>query len=232
VSVDDADSSGTNADLASMRETSTAWYGRCERNGRRCFGSVVGDRPEFLARGRWTPPCCLEGLRTTARFVIALLERANARYWLEYGTLLGAARSGDIIPWDYDMDIGIHRDDLELVPPLLEAWQRGAGHHVELDGFVIERAREGEFLRVQYSSTNHLHVDLWPFWETAEGMMTKGSWMASHRQDVRFNASYLKPLERTAFLGMSVRVPNRMREFLELKFGRGCIENPRYPEGG
>ena len=32
-----------------------------------------------------------------------------------------AARSGDIIPWDYDVDVGIFRDDLALCPELAAA---------------------------------------------------------------------------------------------------------------
>ena len=46
-------------------------------------------------------------LREVARYVIQTLERCRVRYWLEGGSLLGAARAGDIIPWDYDVDLGI-----------------------------------------------------------------------------------------------------------------------------
>ena len=35
-----------------------------------------------------------------------------------------------------------------------------------------EKAREGDFFRVQFSATNHLHVDIFPFYE-ANGVMTK-----------------------------------------------------------
>jgi fukutin-related protein len=62
--------------------------------------------------GRWTPPCCLEALRKTARHVFAVLEEAGVRYWLEGGSLLGAMRHSDIIPWDYDVDIGMYEDDI------------------------------------------------------------------------------------------------------------------------
>ncbi|XP_022701581.1 fukutin-related protein-like isoform X2 [Varroa jacobsoni] len=87
------------------------WYG-CSKNTQRCFGTIHGDTPEYLFKGRWTPPCCLDNLRITARHVFSVLEAANVRYWLEGGSLLGAARNGDIIPWDYDVDIGIYEEDI------------------------------------------------------------------------------------------------------------------------
>ncbi|KFV05678.1 Fukutin-related protein, partial [Pterocles gutturalis] len=104
--------------------------------------------------GRWTPPCCLRALRETARHVVGILETAGVRYWLEGGSLLGAARLGDIIPWDYDVDLGIYREDVGKCRWLAEATTAP----VEDDeGFFWEKAAEGEFYRVHYSRTNRLH---------------------------------------------------------------------------
>ena len=41
------------------------------------------------------------------RHVVRSLGAAKVNYWLEGGSLLGAARLKDIIPWDYDVDLGI-----------------------------------------------------------------------------------------------------------------------------
>ena len=202
------------------------WFG-CGRATARCFGSVVDDMPDYIHQQRWTPPCCLTALRVTSRHVFLTLQSQGVRYWLEGGSLLGAARSGDIIPWDYDVDIGIYRDDIPLSPQLVECQRGGAVE--DNDGFVWEKAREGDFFRVQYSETNHLHVDIFPFY-SRDGIMTKDTWFKTHRQDTEFPERYVGPLSKISFVGMNVSVPNNWRDFLELKFGKGVIENPRYPD--
>ncbi|XP_053329348.1 ribitol 5-phosphate transferase FKRP [Spea bombifrons] len=199
------------------------WFG-CSKETQRCFGTVVGETPEYLYEGRWTPPCCLRALRATAHHVIKVLERNGVRYWLEGGSLLGAARHGDIIPWDYDVDLGIYLEDIVLCAEL-----RGAqgGSLVDAEGFVWERAVEGDFFRVQYSQSNHLHVDLWPFYPR-DGVMTRDSW-TGHPQDVEFPESFLQPLQTIAFAGGTAQAPNRHLELLRMKFGEKSIEEPEYP---
>ncbi|XP_011818532.1 PREDICTED: fukutin-related protein [Colobus angolensis palliatus] len=196
----------------------------CNKETTRCFGTVVGDTPAYLYEERWTPPCCLRALRETARYVVGVLEAAGVRYWLEGGSLLGAARHGDIIPWDYDVDLGIYLEDVGNCEQLRGA---EAGSVVDERGFVWEKAVEGDFFRVQYSESNHLHVDLWPFYPR-NGVMTKDTWL-DHRQDVEFPEHFLQPLVPLPFAGFVAQAPNNYRRFLELKFGPGVIENPQYP---
>ncbi|XP_053123798.1 ribitol 5-phosphate transferase FKRP [Hemicordylus capensis] len=199
------------------------WFG-CSKETQRCFGTIHDDTPEYLYQNRWTPPCCLKALRETAKYVINILEMSGVRYWLEGGTLLGAARHQDIIPWDYDVDLGIYLEDIPNCELLRSA---ESGSIVDERGFVWEKAIEGDFYRVQYSEHNHLHVDLWPFYPK-NGFMTKDTWM-DHRQDVEFPEHFLKPLVPIQFAGFLALAPNNYRSFLELKFGEGVIENPEYP---
>ncbi|XP_068765943.1 ribitol 5-phosphate transferase FKRP [Struthio camelus] len=200
------------------------WYG-CGKETARCFGTVHARTPQYLHQDRWTPPCCLRALRATARRAAAVLAAAGVRYWLEGGSLLGAARHGDIIPWDYDVDLGIYREDAGKCRLLREAAAGAAV--VDDEGFVWEKAPEGDFFRVHYSRLNRLHVDLWPFYPR-DGVMTKDTWLG-HRQDVEFPERFLQPLRPLPFAGFTAMAPNDVRAFLELKFGPGAIENPEYP---
>ena len=45
---------------------------------------------------------------TCLSYVSLLLKRYNIKHWICHGTLLGAIRSNDIIPHDYDFDIELN----------------------------------------------------------------------------------------------------------------------------
>ena len=57
--------------------------------------------------------------------VTTILRDAGIKYWIDGGTLLGAVRDGDIIPWDDDADIGVHYKDFMVeLPKLYEIIKR------------------------------------------------------------------------------------------------------------
>jgi hypothetical protein len=43
------------------------------------------------------------------------LKKFNIKHWIMYGTLLGAVRQNDIIPYDYDFDFGAHIEDMDKI---------------------------------------------------------------------------------------------------------------------
>ncbi|ESO87607.1 hypothetical protein LOTGIDRAFT_127610 [Lottia gigantea] len=210
--------------LVKYGERRKEWYG-CSKETTRCFDTVVNDMPEYLYQGRWTPPCCLRALKQTYQHVLNVLTKCKVRFWLEGGSLLGAVRQGNIIPWDYDIDIGLYKDDLSKCEQFQKVSKKS---FIDEGDFLWEKAIEGDFFRVQYSESNRLHVDMFPFY-SRDGVMTKDTWMKTHRQDTEFPERFLKPLTSISFLGIESPAPNNVKEFLEFKFGKGVIENPKYP---
>ena len=206
----------------------TEWFG-CNRNTARCFGTIYNDQPDYLLQNRWLPPCCRNNLEQVGRYVFDILDRFEVRYWLEGGSLLGAARNGEIIEWDYDIDIGIYREDSKKFPILDRLLYAEPGSSVvDGQGFQWEKAIDGDYLKIHFSQTNRIHVDIFPF-EPVDGTMTKKTWFENHPQDMPFPEHYLRPLTKIKFIGVEVWAPNNITKFLEMKFGSGAIENPKYP---
>ena len=55
-----------------------------------------------------------------------ILDGAGVKYWLEWGTLLGAVREGRIIPWDTDIDLGAMCSEADkLIRKIPELEQKG-----------------------------------------------------------------------------------------------------------
>ena len=59
-----------------------------------------------------------EAWQKMLRYWITLAKKYNIRYFLTAGSLLGAWRDEEVIPYDQDMDIRIHIDDFDKFYPL------------------------------------------------------------------------------------------------------------------
>ena len=78
--------------------------------------------------------------------VIEVFDRHNLTYWLDYGTLLGAIRSGNIIAWDGEFDISIWEVDLPLLEKIIP--------ELESIGFNVDYYSSKDFSAfMKYSKT-------------------------------------------------------------------------------
>jgi len=100
--------------------------------------------------------------------VAAICEKHGLKYWLDGGTLLGAVRHQGFIPWDDDIDIGLMREDYEILVRVLP--QELPSH------MVMQTRRTDKYYKLAYMKVrdknsiiedrytyNGIFIDIFPF---------------------------------------------------------------------
>ena len=162
------------------------------------------------------PACCTEHLMELVGFTSDLLARHGIVHWLDYGSLLGAVREGEPIPWDGDADFGILQREEPAVLAL-------AGE-VAAAGHRLDTSLQG-VIRILYSDANASRVDLFP-WEARDGLLlpledTDYAWpgMASR---LAFPERFIAPLGEVSLHGRHFPAPTPVHEFLrDHRYGPG-----------
>ncbi len=84
----------------------------------------------------------------------------NIKFWLEFGSLLGAIRHKGFIPWDDDIDIGMMRADYEKIVDIVE----NANSDIYVRKHVVQTKKvKHVFLRIFNKKSLHVFVDIFPY---------------------------------------------------------------------
>ena len=68
-----------------------------------------------------------------------ICSQYNLKYWLDFGTLLGAIRHSGFVPWDDDIDISMPRPDYQI-------FQKVAPRHLSYPFFLQNIYNDGKWL--------------------------------------------------------------------------------------
>ena len=86
---------------------------------------------------------------------ISICEKLNLKYYLAYGTLIGAIRHKGFIPWDDDIDVVMPRKDYEI---FLEKAQALLPEHLFLQHSGTEPDYMMSFAKIRNSNTTFMQI--------------------------------------------------------------------------
>ncbi|OAD21065.1 LicD-like protein, partial [Candidatus Thiomargarita nelsonii] len=147
------------------------------------------------------PECCTNHLKELLFFTEDLLTKHGIFHWLDYGSLLGALRNQEIIPWDTDVDFGFLKADMEKVLALKSK--------VSKAGYYFDES-EPDIFRICYSKNNRQHVDLFS-WGEKNGQMHSLYYKIDYFD---FPPQYLNKLEKIILYGKAFPVPSSIHKFM------------------
>jgi len=89
-----------------------------------------------------------------------ICKKENLKYWIDFGTLLGAIRHNGFIPWDDDIDIAMPRDDYEK---LIEKFLNGFNDYPQLKIEFENNKRNKCFIKLCHKNSQNLFIDIFPY---------------------------------------------------------------------
>ncbi len=172
---------------------------------------------------QWTPGDWLL-TKQMLREMQALLEAAGIRFFLVYGSYLGAVRHQGVIPWDDDMDIGIFGADEGKLLALRRQLRRMSY------GFTgISRPPRAGFRETFYKIWIAGRPIIpgkpwsWPFIDVFVAKPVPQNAALTRLDHRPFPSSFLSELEVRHFGGLQLSCP-KGTELLKLHYGPQCLE--------
>lgn len=152
----------------------------------------------------------LRALMRGCESLFRLCEREGLEYWLDWGTLLGCVRHGNIIPWDYDADINMLVEPYRRLRGLLA--ERGGA----IDGLVLwpdYYGNDDEAIMLGFADwpDDSLGIDIVSY-EVVDGVVRtrmSPALIADYPGQYDSAAEVVLPLTRLPMLGQQVLVPGR-----------------------
>lgn len=132
-----------------------------------------------------------------------LLEEKCIRFWLIYGTLLGAIREKSFISHDFDVDI--QTNDLDNLVKIIPWLDKHGMKLIRVDpGRVYTFSQGGVYIDVYIARRAPFPFNLWCYWLNGNIVPKK----------------YITPLRQIVFLGGTFFIPGNAEDLLAFFYGK------------
>lgn len=156
----------------------------------------------------------------------SVLSENGIKYWLDYGTLLGAVREHDFIAHDYDIDLGVFfEQDLELM--ICKLKEAGFSLFRRIDVYSKEKRAEGVEFTFEKSSVK---IDIFTYVKECEGNYCTYDFLNSEKsQNMTIFKTVRKlnlPLDSLIdynFLNINVTIPSNYDGYLKRVYGNSYM---------
>ena len=164
-----------------------------------------------------TPSKDINDIKSIMKNIIYEFNKNNLQYWIICGTLLGAIRHHDVIPWDDDIDIAINSKDKQILLSMETTFKNyGYGIFPIWFGYKIYKL---DGIPSREDNYNYPFVDVFLMntdneYCTYSSIRAKMLWRKEW-----FNVNNLFPLRKYKLGDMVVTGPNKPYEYLNRSYG-------------
>ena len=160
-----------------------------------------------------------DDLREHLSKVADILEANNVEYWIDYGTLLGAMREGDVIPGDNDTDTSIRIESFEQLKSLQPQFEK-----LGLNFEHIQDSKVGlNFVEI-VDPVKKIHTDI-ALRYTQDGNLVDPADTPKGTREQTVPVDDVFPLDKNgASIGGRVYpIPGRAWKILKFYYGNDCM---------
>jgi phosphorylcholine metabolism protein LicD len=159
-----------------------------------------------------------EKIKRILKIVTDKLTENKIKYWLDYGSLLGAVREEKMIGWDEDADISCLKKDKEKIKKVIE----------EIDNVFLKVSFEGTGFQVMFPEDKETktHLDIFLWYEDGE-FLRREHYIDLDKKtgtDVRKGKDFLKEwveeLKEVNFGEHKYFVSREAEKFCEFRYGK------------
>jgi phosphorylcholine metabolism protein LicD len=183
------------------------------------------------------PPCITDVLEEMLFDTIDAINRSNLTYWVSYGTLLGAARDGQIIPWTTDADLVVQTNIWKRIGKKMydNSLLDEKGYRFFYDRKYTDMAR----LCIGDNSTKYKQwekktIETENYWDSGypyvdfyQGVpLRAGNYTVKAGPPCTFTHSQIFPLTQLKLCGQYVNAPRDYRKYLAQIYGPNWITPP------